>query len=1359
MKPLQYFIAIMCFLVISNSYSQVGIGTTSPDDSTVLDIMSADKGLLIPRLSLISVTTTMLDGINTAATSLLIYNTNTAVIGGNGVGYYFFNGSFWEKLITSTSYIEKIDDLLDGKSDSDGSQDGSSIFLGVNSGLNDDSSDNKNVGIGFETMLINTSGYNNSTIGYQSLYSNTTGSGNTANGFHALTFNTVGNWNVANGYRSLFNNIGGNNNTANGYQSLFYNTNGYNNTVNGYEAMFLNLTGNDNTASGLQSLYSNSSGSNNTAFGVRAMYLNIDGIDNAATGDRSLYSNTSGRFNTANGSNSMAANTSGDFNTAMGYQSLLTNTQGINNVANGSRSLYSNTYGNDNTANGFRALYYNIDGDYNTASGSFSLFFNNTGNQNIGIGHESLFTNTTGSYNIGIGSRTGSGNSNGSSNIYLGHSAGTPETGSNKLYIENSGANADNALIYGEFDTNILRTNSQFQIGNPTGTGYAFPLVDGTANQILQSDGSGAVSWVDSSTLSSDDHDWYEEGSTNAPNDISDDIFTQGNVAIGKNTADYALDIGEDSETRALNVSMTNTSNADNYSAYFENLSTGTGEHYGLKTSVSGSDKIYGNYNDLSSNGNGFEMFGIYNSFKGTFTTSGTKYGLYNNFENHPATSTIGVQNEMIHRESNLKYGVINNVTSNGQAIGVTNNISGGIQAIGTTNLVSGGLNASSVIGTKNVIGGNSVYTGYASYNVVSPTYLGAQIGVYSEVTASGVHTYAGYFRGRLAVGTTVFNSSVVDSYVFPASRGTANQIMQTDATGNVSWVDINTAISHNIDDLIDGKSDNDGTQNGSSLFLGVGSGNNDDSSDNRNLGIGYQSLNHVVSGINNIALGYNSLYWNTSGNDNTALGVNAGHNNGGNSNVFLGFNSGFWEFGNSKLYIENSIADADNALIYGEFDNNILRVNGELQLGNSAANRYVMPQTDGIINQIMQTDGSGQLSWVDSTTVGTDNQNLTGATLTGNTLQLDIENGTSTSVDLSALNTGGDITTVTAGDGLTGGGTNGAITLDVVATNGLTTNANDIVLGGNLSQDTTITQGTNDLAFNLSNSGDFLVQDNGVDVLEVRDNGIIYFGTDTFWKDIDTGGTNIGALIDDGDDGRFLIYENGVLSVDLDANTGFIFNEQGLDRDFRIESDDETSMFRVDANNNRIGVMEATPSFDIHLKQSTRTQAGTGGIGFESSDSANNWKLYHSGTNFSFSENGTRRGYIEAGTGNYIPTSDRRLKKSITAVESILDKVHQIKTYRYLYKDQELSAKKSLGFMAQDILSLFPELVGQAEDGYFGLNYAGFGVVAIKAIQEQQDLIDLQQQQIEALQNSEAETTQLLQRLLKRIENLENQD
>ncbi len=53
-------------------HSQVGIGTTDPDDSAMLDVTSTASGVLLPRL-----TTVQRDAIANPATGLLIFNTNT----------------------------------------------------------------------------------------------------------------------------------------------------------------------------------------------------------------------------------------------------------------------------------------------------------------------------------------------------------------------------------------------------------------------------------------------------------------------------------------------------------------------------------------------------------------------------------------------------------------------------------------------------------------------------------------------------------------------------------------------------------------------------------------------------------------------------------------------------------------------------------------------------------------------------------------------------------------------------------------------------------------------------------------------------------------------------------------------------------------------------------------------------------------------------------------------------------------------------------------------------------------------------------------------------------------------------------
>jgi len=56
-------------------------------------------------------------------------------------------------------------------------------------------------------------------------------------------------------------------------------------------------------------------------------------------------------------------------------------------------------------------------------------------------------------------------NTTGSGNVFLGYTAGYNETGSNKLYIDNS--NTATPLIYGEFDNNILTINGNLEVIGP----------------------------------------------------------------------------------------------------------------------------------------------------------------------------------------------------------------------------------------------------------------------------------------------------------------------------------------------------------------------------------------------------------------------------------------------------------------------------------------------------------------------------------------------------------------------------------------------------------------------------------------------------------------------------------------------------------------------------------------------------------------------------------------------------------------------------------------------------------------------------------------------------------------------------
>src|ERR1043165_2242421 len=66
------------------STGAAGIGTTSPNASSLLDITSTTAGVLVPRM-----TKAQRDAIASPATGLLIYQTN------NTTGFYYYSGSSW----------------------------------------------------------------------------------------------------------------------------------------------------------------------------------------------------------------------------------------------------------------------------------------------------------------------------------------------------------------------------------------------------------------------------------------------------------------------------------------------------------------------------------------------------------------------------------------------------------------------------------------------------------------------------------------------------------------------------------------------------------------------------------------------------------------------------------------------------------------------------------------------------------------------------------------------------------------------------------------------------------------------------------------------------------------------------------------------------------------------------------------------------------------------------------------------------------------------------------------------------------------------------------------------------------------
>lgn len=95
-------IYIVSMIISLNSFSQsVGIGTTTPDASAMLDVKSTNKGFLPPRVNLIALN--LSDPITNPSTGLLIYNTTNGGTFPNEVrpGYYYWNNNVWTPVVNT----------------------------------------------------------------------------------------------------------------------------------------------------------------------------------------------------------------------------------------------------------------------------------------------------------------------------------------------------------------------------------------------------------------------------------------------------------------------------------------------------------------------------------------------------------------------------------------------------------------------------------------------------------------------------------------------------------------------------------------------------------------------------------------------------------------------------------------------------------------------------------------------------------------------------------------------------------------------------------------------------------------------------------------------------------------------------------------------------------------------------------------------------------------------------------------------------------------------------------------------------------------------------------------------------------
>jgi hypothetical protein len=356
---------------------------------------------------------------------------------------------------------------------------GNSVFIGEDAGLNDDETDNKNVGIGTDSLKANIGGYQNTALGHSSLYT------------------TIGNYyNTAIGAGSLYNNTA-NENTAIGFNSLYNNTNGQSNIGVGVQTLNNNQQGKYNIAIGNASLSRNIDGDNNLSIGRlsggAAVGFNDAGESSIFIGNNTL-ANANAETNQivigheaiGNGSNTA---TIGDANITDVYFG----STGVAQI-NCKRILQGENEFNKSIFIGRNSGLVETNPDifnvrYNVFIGDEAGKANTTGQDNVFIGHSSGIASISGSGNVGVGlstlglSTTGFQNtaigqgallsSNGSNNIGIGKGADVnSSTDVNSIIIGTTVVgNGSNTLVLGNDDiTDIYCSKSSTAIINAKAT-------------------------------------------------------------------------------------------------------------------------------------------------------------------------------------------------------------------------------------------------------------------------------------------------------------------------------------------------------------------------------------------------------------------------------------------------------------------------------------------------------------------------------------------------------------------------------------------------------------------------------------------------------------------------------------------------------------------------------------------------------------------------------------------------------------------------------------------------------------------------------------------------------------------------
>ena len=606
----------------------VGIGTATPNSSAKLHIESTNSGLLIPRVALVAVNNGT-SPVNTPVTGVLVYNTNAAITGGDGTGFYFWNGTQWVPLKGG-------DNTLDMAYDEGGP--GAGRIITADAGRVEIN--------GTGGLLVNA---NTTTLSEAAVINNTNG---TSSSSTQIGYVGVNSGNVTSfGIRTIARAASA---TAlyDGPMGIFASVEA---PTPGGTINLNTTTGSLNKATGIFGSIATTTSITGSIQDMIAGVVGYTGLHNSGGGTVTGSKLYGGLF----GGNGRVLGLLGE-NSA--YMEFLPRWQ-VQNYETAMIGFYNtDPNGGNNGAN----------------IGSGESYFSIESNITNSI-QKNLVLQTRSVGNVGIGTNTPS----------------------EKLHVVGN-----------------TRISSLSGLGNrlvqSNATGVLSNIADGTAGQILTTNGAGVLSWTNTSATA-----WNLLGNA-ATNPSTNFVGTTDNQALvfrTFNTENMRINtngnigVGTTSNVARMYLNIPATDNTV-YGAYISQ-----GGNFGIK---------YGIYNDMQTTST-FTKYALYNNFS---DVSGTKSGVYNNIDGTNTGIIYGIQNQITNSSGSTRYGLYNW-------------LSGGTGPI---------YGAYTFISPDATSTNNSIYGYYAS---ITSNGTGQRYGIYSSVTGA-TNAYAAVFNAGNVVANEI---------------------------------------------------------------------------------------------------------------------------------------------------------------------------------------------------------------------------------------------------------------------------------------------------------------------------------------------------------------------------------------------------------------------------------------------------------------------------------------------------------------------------------------------------------------------------------------------------------------------------